>query len=369
MNKVLAINRLPHPSDDSNVRFERRIPYKHPIFISVSERRTNNEKRLFFALVSFILFVVLLSGGTALAKKYPPAMRNLDPIVSTDWLADNSEKVIILDVRSADAYAEGHIPGAVNEPFVVPLSAWITMRGDLLLEVPDEAALFESIGNLGITRHSKVVIVTAPNPGEPPHYGLSAATRVACTLIYAGVVNVAVLDGGYPQWEAEGRPATTEGTSVTPVAYWGKINQRIFVSIDYVRRNIRRSDILDARDADVYYGETIEAIFTGEVAGHIPGATSLPAPWIWVKDGVNENCYLFKDAVTLAQMARGALRQPWGKKAHYRQNVIVYCGVGGYASSWWFVLTQVLGYENVKFFDGSAQEWALHYNMVPYQWD
>jgi thiosulfate/3-mercaptopyruvate sulfurtransferase len=46
------------------------------------------------------------------------------------------------------------------------------------------------------------------------------------------------------------------------------------------------------------------------------------------------------------------------------QEIIVYCGVGGYASSWWFVLTQVLGYENVKIYDGSAQEWAKSYDMV-----
>ncbi|UCE53572.1 MAG: hypothetical protein JSV31_30770 [Desulfobacterales bacterium] len=42
---------------------------------------------------------------------------------------------------------------------------------------------------------------------------------------------------------------------------------------------------------------------------------------------------------------------------------------GGYASSWWFVLTQVAGYNNVKLYDGSAQEWIRYYDMVPYRWD
>jgi thiosulfate/3-mercaptopyruvate sulfurtransferase len=60
-------------------------------------------------------------------------------------------------------------------------------------------------------------------------------------------------------------------------------------------------------------------------------------------------------------MASGVI----GESAHPRsQEIIVYCGVGGYASSWWFVLTQVLGYENVKIYDGSAQEWAKNYDMV-----
>jgi thiosulfate/3-mercaptopyruvate sulfurtransferase len=48
--------------------------------------------------------------------------------------------------------------------------------------------------------------------------------------------------------------------------------------------------------------------------------------------------------------------------------IIVYCGVGGYASSWWYLLTQVLGYENVKFYDGSAQEWVREYDMKPFEW-
>ena len=68
-------------------------------------------------------------------------------------------------------------------------------------------------------------------------------------------------------------------------------------------------------------------------------------------------------------MASGVLREPWGYKGHKNQDIIVYCGVGGYASSWWFVLTQVLGYQNVKLYDGAAQEWVRYYDMVPYQCD
>jgi thiosulfate/3-mercaptopyruvate sulfurtransferase len=55
---------------------------------------------------------------------------------------------------------------------------------------------------------------------------------------------------------------------------------------------------------------------------------------------------------------------------HWHKEIIVYCGVGGYASAWWFVLTQVLGYEEVRIFDGSAQEWVMkNSDMVPYEWE
>jgi rhodanese-related sulfurtransferase len=167
----------------------------------ILKRRTAMKKRLFVTVAAFMLWGVLQVGRTALAEK-PAVARDLAPIVSTAWLNENldSENLVILDIRSAAAYDEGHIPGAVNEPFVVPFSAWITVRDDLLLEVPDKEDLFAALGNLGITADSWVVVVTSPNSGEPPHYGLANGTRVASTLIYAGLTNVAVLDGGFPKW-------------------------------------------------------------------------------------------------------------------------------------------------------------------------
>ena len=329
------------------------------------------EKRPLFFLAMFVVIASLFLPGFAQAWHHPPCLpgRTIDPIVTTDWLAENAgtENLVILDIRSDVDYGADHIPGSINEPFVFPVSAWITMRDGLFLEVPDKEALFGTIGDLGITRKSLVVIVTAPNPDpeiEPPFYGLANATRVALTLIYAGVKNVAVLDGGYPKWLEDGLPTTIDVPTVTPVPYDGKVNKDIFVSMQYVKKSIQKADILDARDADVYFGVTIEPF--ADKAGHIPSAKCLPAPWIWKLEDGN---YIYKDDETLGEMAFGVIREPWGWKGHFRQEIIVYCGVGGYASSWWFVLTQVLGYENVKLYDGSAQEWALYYDMVPYQWD
>jgi thiosulfate/3-mercaptopyruvate sulfurtransferase len=324
------------------------------------------KRSVFGAVAVFMLCGVMMGCGTAFAKK-PAVTRDLAPIVSTVWLDENLalDKLVVLDVRSADAYAAGHIPGAVSAPFTVPFSAWITMRDDLLLEVPDKEDLFAAIGNLGITADTQVVVVTSPNPGEPPHYGLASATRVACTLIYAGIANVAVLDGGYPKWVADGYHTTGEVPETERVTYEGKLRQTMFVTVGYVRRNLKRSHIIDGRDVDVYFGETF-GIFAQDT-GHIPGATSLPTPWLY--NLVKDDIYTFKDVETLGKMARGVLRRPHGKMGHLHRETIVYCGVGGYASSLWFVLTQVLGYDNVKFFDGSAQEWGLYYDMVPYQWD
>jgi len=292
----------------------------------------------------------------SVVEEHRPA-RNIEPIVSTDWLADNlnTPGVVVLDVRPADVYDLDHIPGAISEPIVVPFSAWLTLgEGDLLLEVPPEEELLTSIGNLGIDSSSRVVIVSDSNPDEPPTYGWANATRVADTLIYAGVRNVGILDGGFTKWFDEGRPTTPDVPNVMPVEYSGPVNNAMFVSKEYVQSRIGRAAIIDNRDPDVYFGVTIEPF--APQAGHIPSARSLPTPWIWQDGGI------YRDPGELRSMAQGVV----GWNRHHE--VIVYCGVGGYASSWWYVLTQVLGYRNVKFYDGSAQEWVMTNATVPYHW-
>jgi thiosulfate/3-mercaptopyruvate sulfurtransferase len=329
-------------------------------------------RELLMAMVSVLAFVGLFVAG-AYAWHDSHCGRKIDPIVSTDWLEDNLDRegLIILDIRDPGAYGPGHIPGSINEPFVTafdptcrgPSSNWIVGSEDCLwLQLPEKEDLFETIGNLGITKHSLVVIVTAPNPGEPAFYGLANATRVADTLIYAGVRNVAILDGGYPRWVAEGKPTETAVPQVTAIEYDSKVNKEMFVSRKYVRGHIGEAVILDARDAEVYFGAAIEPFAPKE--GHIPTARSLPTPWIWVLN--SDGTYTYKDAEILKAMASGVIGR---HGRHGDQEIVVYCGVGGYASSWWFVLTQVLGYEDVKLYDGSAQEWVRYYDMVPYEWE
>ncbi|MCL6478383.1 MAG: hypothetical protein K6T65_08195 [Peptococcaceae bacterium] len=306
-------------------------------------------------LMAMLVISLLLSSITYAGNTLPPA-RTIDPVVSTDWLAANSglKNLVIIDIRSADDYAKGHIAKAINVPFVVPTSAWITMRGDLLLELPNEAQLFETIGSCGITGDSLVVIVTTTATPPNPPYPLANATRVADTLIYAGIKNVAILDGGYAKWTAEGKPTTTEVPKVNKVTYKGNVNKEMFVSAEYVQKHMGSSVIIDARDANVYFGVKTEPF--ANKAGHIPTARSLPTPWMWNEDGT------YKQKAVLEEMASGVIDENKDKE------IIVYCGVGGYASSWWFVLTQILGYENVKFYDGSAQDWVKNNFMVTYKW-
>ncbi|MBP1700031.1 MAG: Thiosulfate sulfurtransferase [Deltaproteobacteria bacterium] len=312
--------------------------------------------------LSLILLVIFV-------LPFPVLGRELSPIVPTDWLSAHSAEVVILDIRSPGDYAAGHIPGSINEPFATafdptcrgPSSHWIIGSKDCLwLQLPEAGDLFKTIGNLGIKMDSRVVVVTAPNANEPPYFGLANATRVADTLIYAGIKNVAILDGGYPRWAAEGRPASKDPATATPAPYQAKVKKEIFVSIEYVRKHVGKAVIVDARDAEVYFGMAMEPFAPRE--GHIPTARSLPTPWMWKLNP--DGTYVYRDKETLKAMASGVIGQD---KAN---GIIVYCGVGGYASSWWFVLTQVLGYQNVRIFDGSIQEWSKDPKapMTKYSW-
>ena len=318
----------------------------------------------FSALLASIFIVSVVAGCATLTGQGATKGRAIEPVVSTDWLAanQNSKDLVVIDIRGPDAYAAGHIPGSINEPFVTafdpctgPTSKWISGSKDCLwLQLPDPDALLGTVGQLGISGDSRVVIVTAPNPKEPPYFGLANATRVADTLIYAGVKNVAILNGGYPKWAAEKRPVSKQAPAPSPTAYQAAVNEAMFVPTTYVQKRTADVVIIDARNAAVYSGAITEPF--ANKPGHIPNAKSLPAPWIW-----NENpdgTYTFKDSETLGTMASGVAGDPGN------QEIIVYCGVGGYASSWWFALSQVLGYQNVKIYDGSAQEWVKHYDMV-----
>lgn len=301
------------------------------------------KKKLLFSVTFVMLITSLISGSVVYGCNQE---ESFNPIVSTTWLNSNLnlKNLVIIDVRSASDYQSGHIVNSINIPFEVPFSPWITMRDGLLLELPEDNELSSTLGSFGITKKSKVVIVT----GVSDPYALAAGTRVADTLIYTGVKNVSILNGGFDKWASEGKNVTTEVPLVTPKVFDGSINKNIFVSLDYVERKLGDSVIIDARDAQVYSGEVIEPY--ANKAGHIPTAKSLPAPLIWNEDGT------FKSYNELKEMAENIGAE--------NDNIIVYCGVGGYASSWWFILSEVLQYSDVKFYDGSAEEWVRYHNMT-----
>ena len=282
--------------------------------------------------------------------------RSIDPLVSVDWLEEHlgAEGPAIIDLRSAEDYEAGHIPGAISVPFVL-VSAWSDCTEELILELPPEESLMKTIGDCGLTFESRVVLVgRLPVPPEPP-YPLADPVRVAATLMYAGVQNVAVLDGGHAKWVEEGKETTTEVPKVAGVSYESIVDAETWVSTDYVKERMGKAILVDGRDPEVYFGVSVEPF--AEMEGHIPTARNLPMVWVWEEDGT------YRSLDIIRQMAEGVIG------ADRDLEIICYCGAGGYASAWWFLLTQALGYENVKIYDGSMEAWADGKNpVVRYTW-
>jgi thiosulfate/3-mercaptopyruvate sulfurtransferase len=131
----------------------------------------------------------------------------------------------------------------------------------------------------------------------------------------------------------------------------------MFVSKEYVRKKIGKSIIIDARSPSDFFGVT-QDLFT-ERAGHIPSAICLPAPWVWTDKGT------YKNIKEIREMALGMVGKDRSKE------IIIYCDVGGYSSTWCFVLREVLGYKDAKIYDGAAQEWTRDPEapLVKYRWN
>jgi thiosulfate/3-mercaptopyruvate sulfurtransferase len=258
--------------------------------------------------------------------------RDIPAIVSTDWLSQNigNSKIIILDIRTAALYGKGHIPGAISTPF----SLWAISKDGLSLELPSDAELRDLIQKSGIDDTSVVIIVNK----NDTDFNRADATRVAWTCRIASIQNVAVLDGGYNKWVKDQNKISIEGVVAKSAMKAATIDRSSIASKKYVLSKIGTAVLLDARTVEDYFGITSKP-------GHIKGAVSLPLRWVFSDEGT------YKKAEELQSMAAGVVGADKSKE------VIVYCGVGGFASTWWFALTQMLGYRNVKLYDGSMEEW------------
>jgi thiosulfate/3-mercaptopyruvate sulfurtransferase len=290
--------------------------------------------------------------------------RTIDPIVTTEWLENRLREgdgtrppagLIVLDIRFEEEYAAAHVPGSISVPFGLN-SAWAVSDDVLILELPPDEDLFKAIGEAGMTAESQVVVVGRPVEPPNPPYQLADAARVAVTLIYAGIENVAVLAGGHAKWESEGLPVSVDVPAIAPVPYQASPDRCWWVTTDYVKDHMGECALIDARDPDDYFGASTDPF--ADMNGHIPTARSLPAVWVWEKDGT------YRPDDVIEEMAAGVIGDDRD------QEIVLYCGAGGYASTWWFLLTQLLGYRDVKIYDGSMEAWADGGSAVErYTWE
>jgi thiosulfate/3-mercaptopyruvate sulfurtransferase len=268
---------------------------------------------------------------------------NTDVLVSTDWLAAHLNDPGIRIVESNEdplLYPSGHVPGAVQVDWTTDLND--PVRRDYL----DRAGFEKLLSRIGVTNDTTVVFY-----GDKNNWW---ATYAFWVFQLFGHTKARIVDGGRLKWEKEGRELTREVPKYPPTTYTApeRDDTTIRAFRDQVLQHVRAGlPLVDVRSPDEYSGKLLHmSNYPQEGAlrgGHIPGAKSVP----WAR-AVNVEDGTFK---TVDQL-RAIYEQEQGLRPS--DDVVAYCRIGERSSHTWFVLTYLLGYKNVRNYDGSWTEWG-----------
>jgi thiosulfate/3-mercaptopyruvate sulfurtransferase len=265
---------------------------------------------------------------------------NPDSLVTTDWavehLNDPGVRFVEVDVDT-NAYEKGHLPGAVG---------W-NWRNDLQAKPARDIAQKEQLEQLlsksGVGPETAVVLY-----GDNNNW---FAAYAYWTLKYYGLENVKLINGGRVKLEAEGRQFTTDVPSPATASFKfsGGTNEAIRAYRDDVAERIGKAGLVDVRSPGEYSGELLAPENLpqegAQRGGHIPTAKNIPWAKAVKEDGT------FKDVAELKELygAQGISGD---------RETIAYCRIGERSAHTWFVLTEILGYPNVRNYDGSWTEWG-----------
>ena len=267
---------------------------------------------------------------------------NADKLVSTEWVAAhlNDDKIRVIESNEDPLlYPSGHIPGAVEVDWVKDLND--PLRRDYLGK-----AGFEALASrIGIRPETTVIFY-----GDKSNWW---ATYALWVFELFNHTNAKIMDGGRLKWVAEGREVTREKPSISQTSYSApeRDDSQIRAFRDEVLQHVQsKGQLVDVRSPGEFSGEKLhmegypqEGAVRG---GHIPGADSVP----WSR-AANENG-TFKNAAELSAIYRDE------KGLNPTQPTIAYCRIGERSSHTWFVLTNLLGFADVRNYDGSWTEWG-----------
>jgi thiosulfate/3-mercaptopyruvate sulfurtransferase len=260
-------------------------------------------------------------------------------LVTTDWLAEhlNDDNVVVAEVdENPNLYDEGHVLGAIK----------LHWRDDL--QDPVERDLIEKdafetlMSDRGISNDTTLVLYGDKN-------NWFAAYAYWYLKIY-GHNDVRILDGGRQKWIDEGRELTTDVPALKPATYSARDrDETIRARRDAVLTSLGHDSLVDVRSPQEYAGDLIAPPgYEQEGAqrgGHIPTAQSIPWAQAVRDDGT------FKSADELRELYTDKGVTP-------DRAVTAYCRIGERSAHTWFVLRELLGYEDVKNYDGSWTEWG-----------
>ncbi len=268
----------------------------------------------------------------------PATMPNV--LVTTDWVAqhatDAGVRVIEVDVDTT-AYDQGHVPGAAGWNWTTDLCD--TVVRDIVPANKLEALLART----GIDNQTTIVLYGDNN-------NWFAAWAFWQLKIY-GHDDVRIMDGGRKKWLSEGRDLSTDKPSFAAKTYKTKaadLSLRAFLADVQQAMKTHAASLVDVRSPQEFTGEILAPPGLPETCqrgGHIPGAKSIP----WGKNCNDDGTFKSFDELKALYAAQGIT----GDKP-----VIAYCRIGERSSLTWFALKYLLGFSNVRNYDGSWTEWG-----------
>ncbi|MFV0283994.1 MAG: sulfurtransferase [Castellaniella sp.] len=245
--------------------------------------------------------------------------------------------VRVIDIRPAEAYAAGHIPGAVSAPY----PRW---RGPAANpgQLPALDTLTQLVRDLGVDRGTQAVVVSSG--ADSSDFGASA--RVYWTLKYLGLENLSILNGGLKAWADAGLPQDQAAPSVSTTTFEPTLNESIIVTTQQVAARVGNAQVqlVDARPSDFYLGKVKAP--TAQVPGTIQGAVNVENAR-WFKPGTS----VFVSTDEARELAARLLPDP-------KSETISFCNTGHWAATDWFALSEVVGRKNVRLYPESLAEWS-----------
>jgi thiosulfate/3-mercaptopyruvate sulfurtransferase len=262
-------------------------------------------------------------------------------LVTTDWLAERLAEpgLVVAEVdENPDLYDESHIPGAVK------LHWRDDLQNPLIRDVVPKPEFERLMGERGIGNDTTVVLY-----GDKNNW---FAAYAFWYLKVFGHEDVRLLDGGRQKWIEEGRELTSRVSAPIAATYVAKArDESIRVHRDEVLAGLSDETIalVDVRSPQEFSGELVAPPgYEQEGAsrsGHIPGAQSIP----WATAVRDDGTFKSTDELREIYEAKGVTSD---------KEIRAYCRIGERSAHTWFVLRELLGYENVRNYDGSWTEWG-----------
>jgi thiosulfate/3-mercaptopyruvate sulfurtransferase len=265
---------------------------------------------------------------------------NPDALVETDQLAQNlaDESVRIIEVdEDVTAYQRGHIPGAVGWDWFRQLHD--PVRRDFI----DQEGLTALLRQAGVGPETTVVLYGGNNNWF--------AAYAYWLLKYLGFDRVKLLNGGRQKWELESRELTQDVPSfpATDITVAGPVREEIRAFRDDVLGKLGQAAFVDVRSPEEYRGEKLAPDHLpqeqAQVPGHIPGAANVT----WAKAANEDGTFKSGDELRALYEGQGITGD---------RETVAYCRIGERSSHTWFVLIELLGFGDVKNYDGSWTEYG-----------